>query len=214
MGERTPVRQWVLAIAGILMIAAAIAIVMRNRAQLRPAAAAAAVPTPSRGAALSIQHDGPALRLRWDPRAPDVLAAGRGVLVITDGGRESRMELNPRELAAGLASYWPDSRNVAFRLEVDKSAPAAVQSSLLTEERPSLDRSPAAAVQASPVAEKRPSPFVSPKSPRRRPVPVRRIEPEPDPGPVEFEKPVKRPSRIGRAFGKIPLLRRLRKDRD
>lgn len=192
MDERARLRQYLLAVAGVILIAAAVAIV-RNRAEVR-AAQPAPAPAVSDGASLSVQHDGPALRVRWDPQAQAVRAATRAVLVITDGTRESRMELNRRELGAGLASYWPDSQNVAFRLE--------------------LDNRPAPVVQAPPVAAERPSPFVAPERPRRRPAPIKRVQAVPAPQGPSIEEPVKRPSRISRAVGKIPLLRRLRKHRD
>jgi len=188
MGERTPVRQWVFAAAGLLMIVAAAVFVFRDRS--RPAPAPPAAPTGQ--TAVSIEPLGRALKLRWDPNSPGVRAATAGALVISDGKRESRMELTGRDLRAGVASYWPESRDVAFRLELDGTPVGSARTLANVEER-------------------RPSPFASTEAPRRRAAPIKRVQAQPVS--YEAEEP-KRRSKFRRAVSKIPLFGRLARDRD
>jgi hypothetical protein len=190
MGEGTPVRQWILAVAGILMIVAAGAIALRGGASLHsanPAPAVRPAPTP-----VYVQHAGQALQFHWDPNAPAVRAARKGALIIADGARESRLDLAPRDLRSGLASYRPDSPEVTFRLELDGAPAGSV-------------RTPAV------VADDRPSPFDAPSRPRKHAAPVSHIDSQPAVGPVYVADSSRHESGFGRALGKIPLLRRLRK---
>jgi hypothetical protein len=191
MREHLPLRQWLLAAIGVLLIGAAVTIAWRGRAPVRTAHAA---PAPSSVAtAIHVQHDGPALRLHWSPDSLAVRRARSGAVVIQDGTRESRMELTPRDLRAGMAAYWPDSPEVTFRLE--------------------LDGAPAGTIRAwSPVEEKRPSPFASTERPRKRGAAIRRVQAAAVPPPYAEEP--KRESALSRAIGKIPLLRRLRARHD
>jgi hypothetical protein len=117
MGVSTSKRDWILAAAGLLMIAAAVRITIGNRA---PAPAAAPpVQTQTAPVALYVQHDGTALRLHWNPDADAVRGASKGALLIGDGPRQSRLDLGPAELRSGVASYWPESQGVVFKLELD-----------------------------------------------------------------------------------------------
>jgi len=184
MDERPPIRQWMLAVAGLLMVVASVAIVRRDRASA-PAAQAA----PLTRTSLYVDRDGGAMRLHWNPDSPDVRGASRGAILIHDGKRESRLDLTPRDLRAGAASYWPESKEVSFRFE--------------------LNGAEAGAVRASAPPDDRPSPFETAQTPRKKSYPIKRVqaqitEPEPE---------VKRESGLGRAIGKIPLLRRLRKEK-
>jgi len=181
MEDRTPVRQWILAAAGVLMLVAAVAIVRRERA---PAPTTQAAPT-SR-TSLYVDREGAAMRLHWNPESYDVRAANRGAIVIHDGKRQSRLELTPAELRAGAASYWPESTEVSFRLELDGGHAGDVRASA------QLD-------------EKRPSPFEVKEAPRRKGYPIRRLQAE-----TVQAVDVKRESGFSRTLGKIPLLRRLR----
>jgi len=92
-----------------------------------------------------VQHDGTALRLHWNPDSEAVRQAGRGALLIADGPRQSRLDLTPADLRAGVASYWPESPRVDFKLELDGAPAGEVEA-------------PALAVRQEP----RPSPFVAP----------------------------------------------------
>jgi hypothetical protein len=137
------------------------------------------------------------MRLHWNAESPDVRAAQRGALLINDGKRESRLELTPRDLRAGVASYWPESKEVSFHLELDGG-----QAGFHLE----LDGGQAGFVRASAPPQDRPSPFeVAKAPPRRKAYAVKRVQPV-----VEEAKAERRESGFSRAVGKIPLLRRLR----
>jgi hypothetical protein len=157
-----------------------------------PAPAPAARPVLSGRTSLHVQHEGQALKLHWNAGSPDVRGAQRGAVVIQDGGRESRLELSGRELRAGVASYWPESRDVGFRLELDGAQAGAVRTTAQVQER-------------------KPSPFSSPQPPRKRGVPIKKVQATPAPV-YEVEEPKRGPSVIR----KIPLLRRLwgKRERD
>jgi hypothetical protein len=199
MEFRRPTRQQALAAAGLVMIAGAAAVVLRDR---EPAVTAqAAVGPVAPGVQLRTQADGTALRVQWNPDAPEIRAARRGVLVISDGIRESRMELEPRDLRAATVKYWPDTSDVRFRLDLEGGAAASPKAP-----------APKGPLVAANEQERRPSPFEKAEPPRKRHVPIKRIEPPQGPSQAAYEaEKSKRPSGISRAVGKIPLLRRLRK---
>jgi hypothetical protein len=189
MDERAPVRpwlQWALGGGGVLLVAFALTLVLRGRA---PAPTPAVQAPTSAQTSLHIQHDGPTLKLRWNPNSPDVRKAQRGALVIQDGGRESRLELNGGELRAGVASYWPESREVEFRLELDGAQAGSVRTTAQGE-------------------APRPSPFANTERPRKRGVPIKRVQAMPA---AVYEVEPKRGPPVIR---KIPLLRRLWGKRD
>jgi hypothetical protein len=104
------------------------------------------------------------------------------------------LKLGRAGLRSGLLSYWPETNDVAFRLEVQTP-------------RGSIAKS--AAAQA-PVVEKKPSPFEDPNAvkgpPPRRPKTAARARITPPP--QVAAKPGKRPA-WRRVIGKIPLVRRL-----
>ena len=66
---------------------------------------------------LNVQREGPSVRLYWDRNAPAIRDASKGVLYINDGSHKSQLNLDPSELRTGLISYWPDSKDVTFRLQ-------------------------------------------------------------------------------------------------
>jgi hypothetical protein len=188
MDERTQKRpwlQWTLGAVGALLLALALTLVLRGRAPAPTPAVQAASSGPT---SLHIQHDGPALKLHWNPNSPDVRRAQRGAIVIQDGKRESRLELNGGELRAGVASYWPESREVGFRLELDGAQAGSVRTTAQGE-------------------EPRPSPFAKTEAPRKRGVPIKRVQ--------ATAAPVYEAERRGPpVIRKIPLLRRLWGKRD
>jgi hypothetical protein len=194
--------QWVLASLGIVMIGVAVWLTVGRG---DPARSAAAPPPPSHNAppvALYVQHDGAALRLHWNADSDAVRHAGSGALLIADGPRQSRLDLTPADLQSGVASYWPESARVDFKLELD-GAPAGEL------------EAPALVVREEP----RPSPFAAPPKPK----PVHQaLEEEPKPYTIheadraavveqDEEEPPKKPSKWQRVTGKIPLLKRLHK---
>jgi hypothetical protein len=173
--------QWVLGAAGILMGVAAASLMFGHRAQTPLPAPHQTAPT-----ALYVQHDGGALRLHWDP----AVRANSRIIWIQDGPRETRLDLNADELRSGVASYWPESREVIFRLQLDGGPAGTIQA-------------PAEAPPAVKTAEK-----PRPRRPAAKPVKVASADRVVDGD--DDDQPVKR-SRFSRVTGKIPLLRRLRK---
>src|SRR5215469_8530862 len=67
---------------------------------------------------LDVARDGRVLKLSWDRQAPAVRTADRAVLHILDGTHETNLNLTTGELSTGLLSYWAESPDVTFRLEV------------------------------------------------------------------------------------------------
>lgn len=181
MDKRARLAQWTLGAAGVAMMTAALWIVLRGDGAPAPAPQAAAPPSTP----LRVERQGAMMRLQWNPASPDVRAARSGAIVIHDGKRESRMDLTSAELRAGMASYWPESKDVSFHLE--------------------LDGGQAGFVRAASVSQDRPSPFEVKEPRRRKSYPIKRIQPA-----VVTAAEVKRESGFGKVIGKIPLLRRLR----
>jgi TonB-like protein len=164
-------------------------------------------PTPAH-VALSVQHDGPSLQLIWDRQSAVIRDAVNAILDITDGDRQSQLDLSAQEIQSGLISYWPDSKNVTFRLRVFSEGHSTDDSLHVADAIPA----PATATQID-TPKSRPSPFVAP------PKPI-----VPSPLPADFSTSTRRPepqilievdavgeSRWGHAIGHIPLLRRLKK---
>jgi hypothetical protein len=67
---------------------------------------------------LKVEPDGTAYRLVWDKNAPAVRDADLAILEINDGNHISKLTLGSRELNSGMVSYWPESKDVTFRLQV------------------------------------------------------------------------------------------------
>jgi hypothetical protein len=209
MGSVHSKREWILAAVGLLMIAAAVRITIGSRAP-----APAATPpgrTHTAPVALYVEHEGTALRLHWNPDADAVRGASKGALLIGDGPRQSRLDLDPAELRSGVASYWPESQGVDFKLELDGAVAGELQA-------------PALEVRAAP----RPSPFddaaeAKPTPPRAalvdadddempKPRTVRASETQAaDRVEERDEESARKPSKWHRITGKIPLIRRLGK---
>jgi hypothetical protein len=210
MGEVSSKRQWILAAVGILMIAAAVRIAIGSRTPAESAAPPVRSDAPP--LALYVQHDGPALRLHWNPDADAVRRAASGALLITDGQRQSRLDLAPAELTAGLASYWPESRAVDFRLELDGVVAGQLQAPVLAVREEEPDSSPAAISVHEPLA-KRAAPTAHaaapdddvPKPHTERAGATHEADREADDAP----EPAHKPSRWHRLTRKIPLVRRV-----
>ncbi len=64
---------------------------------------------------LNVVRDGDTLSVRW----PASLAADHGVLKITDGKHHTTIKLDSADVASGLLTYWPDSSDVSFRIELN-----------------------------------------------------------------------------------------------
>lgn len=147
----------VVAALGLGMLGGAGWVLWDQHQEARAIAAPAAVPASSSEIPLKVLRDGQALRLRWSGRAQAIQTASRGTLIITDGTHQSTLQLDGRELRSGLASYWPDSDRVKFRLETDTGAAGSIETA-----------AGAPRVALAKVAERPPA------APVRNPVPVRR----------------------------------------
>jgi len=75
-------------------------------------------PQPSQHVRLDVERHGQSLRLRWDGNAAAVGDATHAILHIGDGIHQSQLDLDSTLLHSGLLSYWPETRNVDFRLEL------------------------------------------------------------------------------------------------
>ncbi len=106
-------RRWMMPVGSAMlgMLAAATLFHFRTQPE-RPQVVVAARPF------LSVEREGTALRLRWERTSPTVRSASHGTLYITDGSHQSRMDLSPHALDLGSLSYWPESGDVTFRLEL------------------------------------------------------------------------------------------------
>jgi len=62
------------------------------------------------------------LRLEWDREAATLHGTGHAILHIIDGNNQTNLTLASGELSAGRLSYWPDTSDVTFRLEVFDAA--------------------------------------------------------------------------------------------
>ena len=67
---------------------------------------------------LEVERDGHIVRLFWDIQSEPIRKAPRATLFIQDGAYHGRMDLEPRELSVGSLSYWPQTPEVLFRLEI------------------------------------------------------------------------------------------------
>jgi hypothetical protein len=231
MDQRAPTSklQWLLAAAGIVMLAAALWIVLGRRERAASVSAMPSRPASER-VSLYVQHDGPELRLHWNADSDAVRRAGSGALLITDGPRQSRLDLSPAELRAGAASYWPEAQGVEFKLELDGAVAGELQAPALAvrqapeEPRPSpFDAAPKRKAKRRALVEEPDDDMPKPRTvrtseadrsepvhpaPAPKPRTVRTAEADRRAEPVE-PAPERKPSKWKRVTGKIPLLRRL-----
>ena len=117
-GSRKPTRMLPLAV-GVLAAIAGTTMLARFRHSPPPPPAIPAAPD---WVPLSIQRQGRGLQLSWDRNSPAVRQATRATLYIDDGKHNSHLDLEPRELNVGAVSYWPETQEVRFRLDVVSAA--------------------------------------------------------------------------------------------
>jgi Gram-negative bacterial TonB protein C-terminal len=67
---------------------------------------------------LTVERDGPSVKLLWDRTSPLVKNATRAVIHIQDGGFQSDGDLTPSQFGAGSFLYKPKGSEVTFRLDV------------------------------------------------------------------------------------------------
>ncbi|SPF54565.1 hypothetical protein SBA4_6480008 [Candidatus Sulfopaludibacter sp. SbA4] len=188
--------------------------------------AAPVAPPPQRHVTLNVERNGQSLRLKWDRNAAAVREATHAILHIEDGTHQSQLDLDSTLLDSGLLSYWPETRNVAFRMELFTPGRTVTESVRATNVTPPQSRRHASSqgdADRSEDDDARPSPFASPKT--GRPAPALSIEasprstglrdevvplppPAPEPEATEVTEPA-RGSFLGRFVSKIPLLRKL-----
>jgi hypothetical protein len=75
---------------------------------------------------LRVDRVGESLRLHWDPNSSAIRGAGRAILRIQDGGRESYRNLAPSEFRTGSIAYEPKSAEVTFRLDLYSGEPHTI----------------------------------------------------------------------------------------
>jgi outer membrane biosynthesis protein TonB len=191
------------------------------------------------------------LRLHWDPNAPAVRKADRGVLWITDGARRKHWNLDSGQLIHGSVAYWPSATDVDFYLEIFSGGqPISESIRVLSQElfpapAPAESQLAKVAPQAGAKTEPRveesnedykPSPFGRSEPPPRpatdsaeraapenAPAPQIALLPKPEPEAIVPRQPPEpvsvvtyepvQPSAFRRVVGKVPLVRRLQKNR-
>ncbi len=67
---------------------------------------------------LTVSKSGESLNIRWERQAPAIRGAQRGLLIITDGTSERKLELDANQLQIGSVIYKKVTATVKFRLEV------------------------------------------------------------------------------------------------
>ena len=74
---------------------------------------------------LSATKNGENFRVTWNRNHPQVEEAARGVLWITDGRKEHRIDLDARQLKMGSVLYHPTTSDVNFQLDILSEAPVS-----------------------------------------------------------------------------------------
>ncbi|MCZ2076957.1 MAG: energy transducer TonB [Bryobacterales bacterium] len=74
---------------------------------------------------LSATRNGENFRVTWNRNHPRVEEAARGVLWITDGRKEHRIDLDARQLKMGSVIYHPATNDVNFQLDILSEAPVS-----------------------------------------------------------------------------------------
>jgi protein TonB len=156
---------------------------------------------------LSVERNGQALRLSWDPNAPAVERATSGILWISDGEKRRGLELNLARLRAGSYVYTPESGMVNFRLDLLKVLAQGSESvRYVADRRTTAPAAPKPSASGSAVATPQPEASAVEQAPVRPP-PVR-VEPA-----VSITTQPLPPSRVRDWMSRVPLMRRLQRDR-
>jgi hypothetical protein len=111
------IRGAALVLGGLLGAVAWRGLEPQTRVAVPARSAAQAAYTPGH-VALNVSRDGRMLRLAWDHNAVAVRQADHALLHIIDGNHQTNLNLSPGELNTGTPSYWADTPDVTFRLEV------------------------------------------------------------------------------------------------
>jgi TonB family protein len=104
---------------------------------------------PSRPLGLAVAPMGKAMLVSWNPNATALHDARSVQLFVRVGDDQNRIDLSPRDLAAGTYTYQSPGNDVTFRLEVTDSAGRISAESFRFERSESAAAPPAAAPKAS-----------------------------------------------------------------
>jgi hypothetical protein len=139
-------RQWPL-LAAVLLVGGGAAVFLQQTAHHNaPAASPVADTSPILPLGLYVDPTGSAWRLSWRPSATQGARAVQ--LFVRDGEEQSRVDLTPKDLEAGVYRYSPKGPDVTFRLEVtDAGGRVSAESFRLvkSQEKPPAPQPPAAA---------------------------------------------------------------------
>ncbi len=98
---------------------------------------------------LAVRRDGTGLVVSWDRNSPLVRTASHANLHITDGKYLSNLELSNTQLSSGVLSYWPQSPDVDFRLEVVTPKATVAESARVLGGEPDVKPSPFAEAKSA-----------------------------------------------------------------
>ena len=159
---RKRLEAWALpfSVGAMLLLACGVGLMLLRHRPL-PAQAKARVPD---AIGLSAVRDGDSLRVEWSRKGGIVRNADHAVLAIDDGKEHSKLELTHQQLLTSGVRYWPESKKVAFRLEVYRNGGKT------------SDEIEAAGVEPGPAAPHRVSSQATVE--RLRPSPFERAKPE------------------------------------
>jgi hypothetical protein len=150
----------------------------------RPAVTGASTRDPGH-VSLDVTRDGRTLRLHWDQQAAAIRNADHALLYIVDGNHQTNLNLSANELSNGSLSYWADTPDVTFRLEV--FGPGIKTDDTIRAVSGTADLQPPAAPAAPPAA-------VKPKPSWRSAERTREPDDADDATPNEPSVPEERPS--------------------
>lgn len=149
---------------------------------------------------LTVERNGPGLRLLWDGNSSAVRSATRAVLHIQDGDQQSDRELAPSQLLAGQIAYQPQHSAVTFRLNVYAGEPDAIGLLQVMLPPPPI---------AAPLAEQsipQPIPQLSKKSRTIEHTPVRTVTHAEAPAPTSTPMARSNPTRAQKMQAQLPVV--------
>jgi TonB family protein len=128
--RRHPHIVWTTAILMCLGLGGCFGYALARWLAARPVPAGASISTPAarHPIALEATWNGNSLHLQWDRNAPAIRGASSGVLWISDGSQQRRLELGGKELTQGSIQYWPASADVNFTLDAVSAGGTASES--------------------------------------------------------------------------------------
>jgi TonB family protein len=116
VGDR--LKKWLPLVALMLLAGGALWWFSQPGSHQSPSAAAVTSAEPARPLGLSVEPMGQEWRVSWNPSATALHDARSVQLFVREGDDQNRIDLAPRDLAAGIYKYRPTGNDVTFRLEV------------------------------------------------------------------------------------------------